>query len=146
MVGLCCCFICGDLGIGVACCLFIELCINLHPYLYWTWSKGSTNDHYSYICGILDSSQLLPPDCLGCATSPLNNNSSLYHTQSHMHTHTHTHTYTQRGSGRWYEGGVDDDMEGEWWMIWRDSGWWYGGGSGGWFGGGVVDDRVGSGW
>ncbi len=26
------------------------------------------------------------------------------------------------GCGGWYAGGVDDDMEGEWMMIWRGSG------------------------
>ncbi len=30
-------------------------------------------------------------------------------------------------SGGCYEGGVGDDMEGEWWMIWRESGGGYGG-------------------
>ncbi len=39
-----------------------------------------------------------------------------------------------RGSGGCYEGGmvdegeVVDDMKGEWWMIWRESGGWRGSG------------------
>ncbi len=42
-----------------------------------------------------------------------------------------------RGSGGGHGGGVDDDMEGEWW-IWRGSGDDMEMGSGG-YGGGVVD-------